>query len=68
MAEEKKPFDKKAYDKQFLREHYKWINLGFNTEKPDDMELYNFVKTNPEKQAPFLKRLIREAMEKITQT
>lgn len=61
MAE--KQFDKYQYDQQYLKDNYKWINLGFNTNKPEDMELYSFIKTQPEKQAPYIKELIRKAMQ-----
>ena len=61
--EKKKPFDKRAYDKDYIRNHYAWINLGFNKDKPEEVELYNFIKSQPQ-QAPFLKKLIREAMQK----
>ena len=64
VMQKKEPFDKKEYDKKFLKEHYKWINLPFNIDKPEEMELYDFIKSRPEKQVPFIKQLIREAMDK----
>lgn len=56
-----KPFDKKEYDKQFLKDNYKWINLGFNQNVPEEKELYDFVKSQPQK-VPFVKNLIRNAL------
>lgn len=51
------------YEQQYIKESYKWINIPFNKKMPEDMELYEYVKSQPEKQAPFIKKLIRQDME-----
>jgi len=57
-----KPFDKKEYDKQFLKDNYKWINIGFNQNVPEEKQLYDFIKSQTAK-APFIKNLIRKAIQ-----
>ena len=50
------------HEQQYIKESYKWVNIQFNKKIPEDMELYDFLKSQPEKIAPFIKNLIRQAM------
>ena len=56
--------DKKAYDKDYIMSNLKMKSLSFNTKNEDDMELLNWLEIQPEKVTPYIKRLIREDMEK----
>lgn len=58
--------NKTAYNIKYARENYKGKNLYFNTRIPEDIALFDWIKEQPEGGTPYIKRLIREDMEKRT--
>jgi len=60
-------FDQNKYVGQYISENYKWVNIGFNQKVPEDVEIYTFLmglKDRGIAKAPFIKKLVRQAMEK----
>lgn len=55
---------KTAYNIKYARENYKGKNLYFNTRIPDDIALFDWIKVQPEGGTPYIKRLVREDMER----
>ena len=60
MSEESKE-RKHAYDVQYMRERVKQITIGFNVGDPDDVKLYDYVRSKPN-QTRYLKELIQDDM------
>lgn len=59
-------FDQNEYIKGFIKKHYKWVNIPFNVNNNEDVEIYEFLKTfDRGAKAPYIKHLIREDMKKI---
>ena len=56
--------NKRAYDKKYARENFQGKYLTFNKNVPEEMEMFEWVRTRPEGGNPYLKRLIREDMER----
>ena len=54
------------YDQQYLKENMITVGVTFNKRKPDDMTLLEWINDREEKKVPYIKRLIREDMEKFT--
>ena len=55
---------KTAYNIKYARETYKGKNLQFSTKIPADMEMFEWIKSQPEGGTPYIKRLVREDMER----
>lgn len=58
-------FDKSAYDQQYRRDHIVKKLIPFNRDKPEDMALLEYAESKgPRQFSAYVKRLIREDMEK----
>jgi uncharacterized protein YfaT (DUF1175 family) len=61
-------FDNYQYQQQYIKENLKFVNVPFNSKSPEEMMLYDYLnehtKETSEKKAAYIKRLIREDMEK----
>jgi uncharacterized protein YfaT (DUF1175 family) len=61
-------FDNYKYQQQYIKENLKFVNVPFNSKLPEEMMLYDYLnehtKETSEKKAAYIKRLIREDMEK----
>lgn len=58
--------DKYGYDQQYLKENIQTVGVTFNKRKPEDMVLLDWLNNHSEKKVAYIKRLIREDMEKFT--
>jgi len=58
--------DKYGYDQQYLKENIQTVGVTFNKRKPEDMVLLDWLNNRSEKKVAYIKRLIREDMEKLT--
>lgn len=58
--------DKYGYDQQYLKENIQTVGVTFNKRKPEDMVLLDWLNNRSEKKVAYIKRLIREDMEKFT--
>lgn len=56
--------NKRSYDKDYAKKNFKCKNLAFNTLYPEDIALFDWVKKQPEGGTKYIKRLIREDMER----
>jgi len=56
--------NKRAYDKEYNKKYFKQKTIVFNTQYPDDYALLEWVKVQPEGGNAYIKRLIREDIEK----
>lgn len=56
---------KYQYDQQYLKTNISSICVTFNKRKPDDMILLDWLNGVSEKKVAYIKRLIREDMEKF---
>ena len=56
--------NKKAYDAAYAKKNFKCKSIAFNTLYPADMALLDWVKQQAEGGTQYIKRLIREDMEK----
>ena len=57
------PRDKYAYDQQYLKANITTKPLTFNRQKPDDMELLEWINEQGNA-TQYIKRLVREDMER----
>lgn len=57
--------DKYGYDQQYLKENIQTVGVTFNKRKPEDMVLLDWVTNRDETKVSYIKRLIREDMEKF---
>lgn len=55
-------FDPKAYMNQYINTKIVYKSINFNNGKPEDIEMLEWIDSQPEKTSPYLKRLIREDM------
>ena len=55
---------KKAYDKQYAKKNFKGKYIVFNLQYPEDMALLEWTNAQPEAGNQYIKRLIREDMER----
>ena len=62
---EKAMQNKKAYDIKYAKQNFKCKNIAFNTLYPDDIALLDWVKKQPEGGTKYIKRLIREDIERV---
>ena len=55
---------KYSYDQGYLAENITKVSLTFNRRVPEDMELMEWLKSKPEGRNQYIKRLLREDMER----
>lgn len=56
-------FDQNEYINGYIKGHYKWVNVPFSMNNPEDVELYEYLKKfSRGKKTPYIKKLIREDM------
>jgi len=56
-------FDYRTYMNEYVKEKLIYKRVHFTKSNPDDMELLAWLESQPEKAAPYIKRLIRADME-----
>ena len=56
--------EKYGYDQDYLKQNVVQIGVTFNRRKKDDMELLEWLNGRAESRVSYIKRLIREDMEK----
>ena len=65
MAEEAKWLtNKKIYNKKYAKNNFKCKNIAFNKNIPEDIILLDWIKVQAEGGNQYIKRLIREDMER----
>lgn len=52
------------YMKDYNNRHVKWRKVSFNDKTPDDMILMNWIDSQEESTSAYIKRLVREDMER----
>ena len=61
-------FDNYKYQQEYIKTNLRFVNVPFNSKFPDEIRLYDYLNRHSEetgeKKGAFIKRLIREAMEK----
>lgn len=62
MEEEKKQFDKYAYDQQYIKNYVQLVQISFNRTKQDDMEMIAWLNSRPEGKTRYMKSLIAKDM------
>ncbi len=55
-------FDYRTYMNEYVKEKLIYKRVNFTKSNPDDMELLAWLESQPEKTAPYIKRLIRADM------
>ena len=60
----KKSLKTYEYEQSYIKETYKWVNVQFNIKNPDDMEVYDRIANQAESKAAYIKRLVKEDMNK----
>lgn len=55
---------KREYDKRYAKEHFQGKYITFNKDIPEEIELFEWVRTRPEQGNTYIKRLIREDMQR----
>ena len=63
---EKAKLKKKEYDTAYAKKNFKCKNIAFNMLNPEDFALLEWVKQQSEGGNKYIKRLIREDMERHT--
>lgn len=61
---EKAMANKRVYDYKYARENLKKKVIPFNVNRPEDIALLKFANAQPENGNQYIKRLIREDMER----
>lgn len=56
--------EKYGYDQQYLKDNIRTVGVTFNKRKQEDMILLDWLNNRNEKMVAYIKRLIREDMEK----
>lgn len=51
------------YQKQYAKDNLKFVKVGFNSKKQEDMELWDFLEEAEEGKATHLKNLLRKEKE-----
>ena len=65
MPRKKDPnFVWKDYLNEYINTNIVYKSINFNMKKPDDVKLLDWVMSRPEKVSPYLKRLVKEDMER----
>ena len=57
-------FDKRAYDKDYIEKQLVRVAISFNRNKPEDMDMLEHMRKQPEPMAAYIRRLIRDDMQK----
>ena len=57
-------FDNYAYQQGYIKQYVRFVNVPFNSKIPEEMELYDYLNAIDEKKGAYIKRLIREDMQK----
>ena len=61
-------FDEYKYQQEYIKTNLKFVNVPFNSKFPDEIKLYDYLndhyKETGEKKGAYIKRLIREDMER----
>lgn len=52
------------YMKDYNNRHVKWRKVSFNDKNPDDMILMGWIDSQEESTSAYIKRLVREDMER----
>ena len=60
--------NKREYDKEYNKKYFKQKTVVFNTQFPDDIALFEWIRTRPEGGNQYIKRLVREDMAKHPET
>jgi len=55
---------KYGYDQDYLKQNIVQVGITFNRRKPDDMKLIDWLNSRTESRVAYVKRLIREDMER----
>ena len=58
--------EKYTYDQQYLKDNILTVGITFNKRKPEDMALLDWLNDRDEKKVAYIKRLLREDMERFT--
>ena len=56
---------KYQYDQRYLKKNVVTMGVTFNRQKPDDMVLLDWVRNRDETNVSYIKRLIRQDMERF---
>ena len=65
MPKVRKPFSsQKEYVARYIDEFIEYRKINFNKSKQDDKMLLDWIDAQPDKVSPYLKRLVREDMER----
>lgn len=51
-------FDQKKYVNEYIKEKVKYRRMNFNTGKPEDMQMMEWIDAQPEGVSNYLKRLV----------
>lgn len=51
-------FDQKKYVNDYIKEKIKYRRMNFNTGKPEDMQMLDWIDAQPEGVSNYLKRLV----------
>ena len=57
-------FDQSKYIQQYIHDNVKHIKVSLNKNKPEDMQIIAWIAQQSERASGYIKRLIREDMEK----
>lgn len=57
-------FDQKQYVKDYIKAKIVYRRMNFNNGKPEDLEMVEWIDSQPEGVSNYLKRLVAEDMEK----
>ena len=57
-----KAFDKKEYDRQYIKQNIKLVPISFNRSKPEDMRMLQWLKARPEGISAYIKALVKQHM------
>lgn len=64
MRENKGSFDQAAYIRGYVKVNVRYKKMNFNVNQADDMALYEWIEKQPEGTSNYLKRLVRDDMNK----
>ena len=60
-------FDQKQYVNEYIKAKIVYRRMNFNKGKPDDMEMVEWLDSQPEGVSNYLKRLVADDMRRATQ-
>lgn len=63
-AEQKRVITPEMYSKsqQYIKKTYKWVNVQFNKNDPEEMAIYAHIANQGHSKAAYLKRLVMKDM------